>query len=263
MTMEESPSFTPRDFGKAAEDYGAFRNGFPPSFFERLIKEGLGTPGQRILDLGTGTGTLARGFARAGAQVAGLDITPELVAQARRLGEAEGLRVSYLLGRAEAVPLKSASCDAVTAGQCWHWFDGPAAAAECRRLLRPGGTLAICHLCYLPVKGAVGGRTEDLILEVNPKWPFAAGDGRYEKWREHMEPAGFEDIRSFYYDELVPFSHEQWRGRIRACNGVLALRTEDRIAAYDRRLAALLEAEFPSQPLLIPHRVFVIFGRKP
>ncbi|MBI2361922.1 MAG: methyltransferase domain-containing protein, partial [Elusimicrobia bacterium] len=176
---------------------------------------------------------------------------------------AEGLRVSYVLSRAEAAPLKSAAFDVVAAGQCWHWFDGPAAAAECRRLLRPGGTLAVCHLCYLPRKGEAAGRTEDLILEFNPKWPFAAGDGRYEKWREHMEPAGFEDIRSFYYDEDVPFTHEGWRGRIRACNGVLALQAKDSIAAFDRELEAMLKSEFPSEPLLIPHRVFVISGRKP
>lgn len=52
------------DFGKTAEDYGRFRAGMPLAFFERLAHFGIGMPRQRILDLGTGTGAIARGFAR-------------------------------------------------------------------------------------------------------------------------------------------------------------------------------------------------------
>ena len=54
------------DFGKTAQDYAQFRAGFPPSFFERLDTFGIGSAGQRIVDLGTGTGTLARSFAGQG-----------------------------------------------------------------------------------------------------------------------------------------------------------------------------------------------------
>ena len=55
------------DFGKTSSDYSKHRAGFPPSFFVRLRERGIGLSRQRILDLGTGTGTLARGFASAGA----------------------------------------------------------------------------------------------------------------------------------------------------------------------------------------------------
>ena len=48
------------------------------------------------------------------------------------------------MGRAEAVEAADGAFDAVTAGQCWHWFDRPAAATECPRVLRAGGALAIC-----------------------------------------------------------------------------------------------------------------------
>ena len=60
------------DFGKTAQDYGRYRAGFPESFFDRLTAMGVGLPGQRLLDLGTGTGTVARGFARRGCIVTGL-----------------------------------------------------------------------------------------------------------------------------------------------------------------------------------------------
>lgn len=175
------PSFTPKDFGKAAGDYAAYRKGFPESFFKRLSQEGIGKKGQRILDLGTGTGTLARGFAKQGAEVVGLDITAELMEQARRIGEQEGVQVQYIQSKAESVQLKSGQFDVITAGQCWLWFDGPVVARECIRLLRPGGFLVIAHLCYLPLNGNAAERTENLILKFNPQWPLAGGDGRYEK----------------------------------------------------------------------------------
>ena len=47
------------DFGKTAEDYRHHRAGFPPELLDRLAGFGVGGPGQRLLDVGTGTGTLA------------------------------------------------------------------------------------------------------------------------------------------------------------------------------------------------------------
>ena len=50
------------NFGKAAEDYGTFRAGFPESIFDRLAEFNVGLPDHTVIDLGTGTGTLARKF---------------------------------------------------------------------------------------------------------------------------------------------------------------------------------------------------------
>ncbi len=256
------PSFSPGDFGKAAEDYATYRKGFPDSFFRRLLQEGIGTPGQRILDLGTGTGSMARGFAKQDATVTGVDISLEMMQQAGKLGERDGTRVTYVQGRSEAVPLASGRFDVVTAGSCWHWFDGPAAAKECMRLLKPGGLLLIAHFTYLARQGNPAGRSEELILQRNPTWPMAGSDGlECSDWRAHLEPAGFQGILDRRYDEEVSWTHEEWRGRIRACNGVLALGKGPPIQALDRDLAALLKAEFPEEPMRIPHRICMISGR--
>ncbi len=55
------------DWGQTSQDYAMFRLGPPPGFYDRLKVHGVGLPKQKILDLGTGTGVLARQFARQGA----------------------------------------------------------------------------------------------------------------------------------------------------------------------------------------------------
>ena len=91
------------DFGRTAQDYAAHRAGFPKELFDRLAAMGVGRSGQRLLDLGTGTGTLARGFARRGASVVGVDPAEPLLGQARRLSQDEGVEVDYRVGRAEDI----------------------------------------------------------------------------------------------------------------------------------------------------------------
>jgi hypothetical protein len=101
------------DFGLTAQDDGKYRAGFPESFFERLRSCGVGLPGQRV----------ARGFARQGCRVIGIDPAGALLDEAARLDRATGVEVACREGRAEDTSLGAESADVVAAGQCWHWFD--------------------------------------------------------------------------------------------------------------------------------------------
>src|SRR5436309_9407705 len=127
------------DFARTAEDYRRHRAGFPSSFFDRLAAHGIGHAGQRVVDLGTGTGTLARGFARRGCRVIGLDPAAAMLEQARENDRTAGIEIEYREARAEDTGLPESSADVVAAGQCWHWFDRTAAAREAARVLRGDG----------------------------------------------------------------------------------------------------------------------------
>ena len=120
------------DFGRAAQDYAKHRPGFPAAFFDHVRGLGIGVAGTRVLDLGTGTGTLACGFAERGCDVVGLDPSSEMLAQATKTAIDAGLRVSWVQGWAEATGLPDAEFDIVCAGQCWT---GPPTA--CRRRGHP------------------------------------------------------------------------------------------------------------------------------
>lgn len=251
------------DFGRTVEDYETHRAGFPDSLFDRLGTLGVGGEGQRIVDLGCGTGSLALGFARRGARVTGVDQAPEMVEAARAKAAEEGLEAEFRAADAEATGLTAKSYDAVTAGQCWHWFQRGAAAAEARRLLVSGGVLAICHFDWLPLPENVVAATEQLIAMHNPFWTLGGGTGLYPEWLGDLAAAGFQDIESFSYDVAVEYSHADWRGRIRASAGVGGSLGEMEVQAFDAALEAMLARRFPEDPLEVPHRVFAAFGRLP
>ncbi len=251
------------DFAKTAVDYGRHRAGFPDALYGRLAPFGPGGPGQRVLDLGTGTGSLGRLFARRGAAVVGLDPSPDLLAQARRIDAAEGLETTYVVARAEAAPFGAGTFDTVMAGQCWHWFERARAAREARRLLVPGGWLAICHFDWIPLPGNLVAATESLIEAHNPDWRWGGGTGLHPAWLADAAGAGFRALETFSFDQEVPYSHVAWRGRIRASAGVAASLPPDAVATFDRALAALLAKQFPEDPLDVPHRVFALLARAP
>jgi SAM-dependent methyltransferase len=251
------------DYGRTAKDYGRHRAGFPEAFFDRLSAFGIGRPGQRVLDFGTGTGTVARGLARRGCDVTGLDPAAALIEEARRLDREAGVEVAYVVGRAESSGLPAGKFEAVTAGQCWHWLDRRLAAEEARRLLVPGGALVIAHFDWLPLAGSVVEATERLILAHNPAWPYAGLNGIHSQFLGDVSGAGFTALETFSFDVDVSYGHETWRGRIRASAGVAASLPRERVARFDEAHAAMLAKDFPEDPLAIPHRVWAIVARAP
>jgi SAM-dependent methyltransferase len=251
------------DFGKTAIDYGRHRAGFPDEFYERLAKSGIIRAGMRALDLGTGTGTIARGLALRGCEVIGLDRSLPLMEQAAELDRGAGVVVKYVNAAAEETGLPAAEFDLVTAGQCWHWFDRPRAAAESRRVLKPGGRLVIAHFDWIPLPGNMVEATEKLIEKHNPKWKFGGGLGIHPQWPQDMAIAGFKDIETFSFDIDAIYTHEAWRGRIRASAGVGASLAPEAVAAFDDELRAMLTERWPNDTTPVLHRVFAAIGTAP
>lgn len=252
------------DFGKTAGDYAKYRTVFPPELFARLADLNIGVSGQRIVDLGTGTGVLARVFAAAGCTVTGLDVAPEMLDRAREQDRAAGVSVTYRVGGAEDTGLPGHAWDAVTAGQCWHWFDRPRAAAEARRLLVDGGALAILYRDYQVTDGTVGAASEELVRVYNPTWPMSGNFQDHPEWEDDLRAAGFGQIERFGFEVAVEFTHEQWRGRMRSSNGVGGSLTGEQVAAFDADLATLLRERFPREPLPVPHRIWgIVAGTRP
>ncbi len=101
-------------------------------------------PGERILDLSTGTGWTSRVVARRGANVIGVDIASALLDAARARADAEGLPIRYHLGDAESLPFEDGEFDAVVSTFGIMFASRPeAAAGELARVCRKGGRIAL------------------------------------------------------------------------------------------------------------------------
>ncbi|MDJ0864983.1 MAG: methyltransferase domain-containing protein [Myxococcota bacterium] len=251
------------DFGLTSKDYARHRAGFPDSLFARLAAHGIGQAGQSVVDLGTGTGSLARGFARRGCRVVGIDPAETMLQAARELDTSAGVEVEYRVARAEATGLAEAAYDVIAAGQCWHWFDRPRAAAEAARLLVPDGRAVIAHFDWIPLAGNLVRATEELIERHNPDWKMGRGLGVHPLSLRDLGEAGFRELETFSYDVDQPYTPEAWRGRIRASAGVGGSMSPEQVDACDAQLAELLASRYPGELLRVPHRVFAVIARAP
>jgi SAM-dependent methyltransferase len=130
------PSAATAGYARSVAAYQRGRPGYPPAAVDFLAARLRLGPGRMVVDLAAGTGKLTRALLATGAEV----VAVEPVAEMRAVLPAGARAVD---GTAEAMPLASASADAVVVAQAFHWFDGDAALAEIHRVLRPGGALAL------------------------------------------------------------------------------------------------------------------------
>ncbi len=128
-----------------AGDFGQIARFYTDEAADFVNRFGL-QPGMKVLDVACGTGNLALPAARAGADVTGVDIAPNLVEQARENAEREGLKAKFDEGDAEALPYEDASFDAVVTMFGAMFAPRPElVAAELKRVCRPGGLIAMAN----------------------------------------------------------------------------------------------------------------------
>jgi len=132
-------TFTDR-FTTRAGAYVASRPSYPPASIDTILA-GLGDPASlAVADLGAGTGIASRLIADHGPHVFAIEPNAAM----RNAAQADP-RLEWVDGTAERTTLAERSVDAVAAFQAWHWFDHSAATAEARRIVRPGGNLAVVY----------------------------------------------------------------------------------------------------------------------
>lgn len=149
--------------------------------------------GLEVLDVATGTGTVALGAARAGAaHVVGVDLAPELLAVGRRIADAEGLdQVEFLEGDAESLEFEEDRFDVVTSTFGVLLAPRPAVAAgELARVCTPGGRIGLTTWPVGSTSLAIGATVARFVPGTDPQRlappPWASAEGL----RELFDPRG-------------------------------------------------------------------------
>lgn len=116
----------------------------------RVCEAAAPAPGAQVLDIGTGTGTLALGVARQleTGHVVGIDPTAQMLARAEENARKTGLagRVEFRCAPAEALPFPDASFDAVVSSIALHHTQVRQSLREIARVLKPGGRLVAADM---------------------------------------------------------------------------------------------------------------------
>jgi len=126
-------------FSSGTDLYERARPGYSDDAVGHLVDTlGIG-PGRRVLDIAAGTGKLTRALVATGAEV----VASEPSSAMRATFATVVAHTPQVGATAEHLPFAGGSFDAVTVAQAFHWFDAPVALAECARILRPRGGLAL------------------------------------------------------------------------------------------------------------------------
>jgi ubiquinone/menaquinone biosynthesis C-methylase UbiE len=238
-------------FSHQSDQYARYRPTYPEALYQFVLST---VPDrQRAWDCATGNGQVAASLAAYFREVEATDLSPQQLAQAPALPN-----VRYAVSRAEQTPFPDAHFDLVTVGQALHWFNAGAFYAEVRRVLRPGGVLAVWGYELLHVSPVL-----DPLLEAfyrHTVGPYWAPERRHLEARYQTLPFPFEEVPTPAFSMTKTWTRADLLGYLGTWSAVAAYRQDrgtDPVAALDDHLR-LHWPDDVSKPVTFP--VFLRLG---
>ena len=208
------------DWGKTSADYAKYRDIYPKLFYDKIVERNLCVKGQKVLDLGTGTGVIPRNMYYFGAEWMGTDILSEnQIVQAKKMSDESSMKIQYKTVATEDIDFLDETFDVITACQCFFYFDHEKVMPKLKSILKKDGRLLLLYMAWLPFEDKIAGESEKLILKYNPKWTGAGEIKRPLNVTECVYKY-FEAVYQEEYEVEVPFTREAWHGRMKACRGI-------------------------------------------
>lgn len=232
------------DWGRTSEDYAKYRDIYPQEFYNRIIKRGLCTNGQKVLDIGTGTGVLPRNMYKYGAEWIGTDISENQIETAKKLSA--GMNIQYYATPTEKLDFPDNSFDVITACQCFWYFDHKKVIPDFYRMLKPDGRILVLYMAWLPYEDKIANESEKLILKYNSVWS-GAGETVHPIFIPEIYKEFFELVYHEEYPLKIHFTRESWNGRLKACRGIGASLSAAEINTWEQEHKKLLSETAPPE----------------
>jgi ubiquinone/menaquinone biosynthesis C-methylase UbiE len=236
-------------FGPAAADYERARPSYPPESIDILRREVGVVPGARVCDLAAGTGKLTRLLVATGADVVAVEPVPGMRDQLSEVLP----EIEVHDGTAEAIPFEDGVFDAVTVAQAFHWFKFEEALAEIRRVLHPGGGLAI--LFNQRDERVPWVKTWNDTIEWHSR---RISYYQTTDWTEVLGTGGFTDIGHETVEWTQTLTRDLLASRVRSVSYIAESSAEVQQAFVDRVLAL---AEDFDDTFPLPYVTHVWFGK--
>ena len=208
-------------FGSDPERYDRARPRYPVVLIERLVAT---APRGLVLDVGVGTGIVARQFQAAGCQVLGVDPDARLAGFARRSG------VEVEVSTFEAWEPKGREFDMVVSGESWHWVDPVAGAAKAADVLRPGGRLAVFWNTGQPPAGLDEAFAEvyrrvlpaSLVARLQRSSMEEAHSAMCAKAADGMGATGaFDEPEQWRFEWAESYTRDEWLDAVQTSGGAI------------------------------------------
>lgn len=247
------------DWGRGSSEYAKYRDIYPEEFYKKIVDRGLCVQGQRILDLGTGTGVLPRNMYRYGGKWIGTDISEEQISQARELSK--GMDIDYYAAATENIDFPAESFDVITACQCFWYFKHEPVLPKLHEMLKKDGRLLVLYMAWLPYEDAIAGASEELVLKYSPKWS-GAGETIHPIHIADCYEESFDIVAHEEYPLKVHFTRETWNGRMKACRGVGASLSAEELVRWEEEHRRLLAEIAPEEFDVLHYAAFVELKKK-
>ncbi|MGC4191447.1 MAG: methyltransferase domain-containing protein [Thermomicrobiales bacterium] len=252
-------------FDVTADDYHRLRPRYPTHIVDALIDGANLIPGNRVLEIGAGTGIATRPLAERGLAITALEPGPAMAAIAwRELAGFPNVTVIDSAFEAWTPPAGTPPFDLVLAATAFHWLDRQTRLDRIAALLRPGGTLAI--LGYAHAAGgdeAFFAKAQECYL----RWmPGASPDETLPAWNEPPDTSEIDDHPAFQlagvqqWREIVPSTRQDYLDLLGTYSGHIVLDAERR-AGLLGCLGDLIDREFSGR-IAKAYRYELILARR-
>ena len=221
-------------FEYCADEYAAFRPGYPTALYDFLAARCSLDRDSTIIDIGAGTGKGSVRLLERGFRVVAFDLSEKMLGAGRNKGNQHH---DIVCSSAEQIPLGDSTADLILCAQSFHWFASSNTLAEFARLVKPTGCLALFWNTRAP-EPIHQQEYERLIRKFNPDHVCGY---RNRDWTRIIEENGLlrtVEQRKFEHSESMTI--ERWKGLARSTSYIRCI-GEERLEAFELELEEALE----------------------